>query len=77
MKICWVLLSFESSNEYTQQTIILQIGKKKKKKTQNIPQLYPFAFWPASIIKPQSLELPMSRTNFHGPRVVQATEVWK
>ena len=31
----------------------------------------PFAFWTGSMIKPQYLELPFSRTNFHGPNDVE------
>ena len=36
------------------------------------PKLYSFAFWPSVMINPQWIELPMSRTNFHGPRDVRA-----
>ena len=38
-----------------------------------MPKLSPFAFW--RLINPQWLELPMSRTNFHGPKDVRAIEV--
>ena len=39
------------------------------------PNLSPFASWPGAIINPQWLELPISRTNFHGPDDVRAIEV--
>ena len=35
----------------------------------------PFLSWPGAMINPQWLELLMSRTNFHGPKDVWATEV--
>ena len=41
----------------------------------NNPELSPFASWPGAVINPQWLELPMSRTNFHGPKDVRAIEV--
>ena len=40
-----------------------------------IPKLSIFASWPGDMINPQWLELPISRTNFHGPRDVWAIEV--
>ena len=40
----------------------------------NIQSLF-FASWRGVMINPQWLELPMSRTNFHGPRDVRAIEV--
>ena len=46
--------------------------RKKKKKT---PNLSPFASWPCVLINPQWLELPISRTNFHGPNDVWAIKV--
>ena len=61
-----------SSNEYTQHTIIVKKIKKKKKK---IPELSPFSSWPSVMINPQLLELPISRTNFHGPKDVWAIKV--
>ena len=39
------------------------------------PKRYLFAYWPCVMINPQWLELPISRTNFHGPKDVRATEV--
>ena len=39
------------------------------------PKLSPFASWPGCMINPQSLDLPMSRINFHAPKDVRATEV--
>ena len=58
-----------NSNEYTQHTIIVNEIKKKKKK---IPKLSLFASWPGTMINPQWLELPMSRTIFYGPK-----DVWE
>ena len=52
------------SNEYTQLTFML---KKLKR--------YPYyASWPGAIINPHWLELPLSRTNFHG---LKGVESWK
>ena len=31
--------------------------------------------WPGAVINPHWLELPLSRTNFHGPKGVRAIEV--
>ena len=56
------------SNEYTQHTIIVKEIKK-------IPKLSLFASWPGTMINPQWLELPMSRTIFYGPKDVRAIEV--
>ena len=39
------------------------------------PKLSPFTYWPGAMINLQRLELPMSRTNFHGPKDVRAIEV--
>ena len=36
----------------------------------------PFASWPGAMIKSHWLELPISRTYFHGPKDVRAIEVW-
>ena len=33
------------------------------------------ASWPGAIINPHWLQLPLSRTNFHGPKGVRAIEV--
>ena len=50
------------SNENTQYTFIL-------KKL----EIYPYyASWPGAIINPHWLELPLSRTNFHGPLGVRS-----
>ena len=49
--------------------------------TQKIPSCYRnqrdpyYASFPGTIINPHWLELPMSRTNFHGPKGVRAIEV--
>ena len=37
--------------------------------------LWTFSSWSGTKIKPQWLELPMSRTSFHGPKDVRAIEV--
>ena len=39
------------------------------------PKLSLFASWSGDMINPQWLELPVSRTNFHGPKDVRAIEV--
>ena len=39
------------------------------------PKLSPFASWPRAMINTRWLELPMSRTNFYGPKDVRANEV--
>ena len=41
----------------------------------DFPKLSLFASWTVAMINPQWLELPMSRTNFHGPKDVRAIEV--
>ena len=40
----------------------------------DFPKLSSFASWPGAMINPQWLELPMSRTYFHGPKDVRAIE---
>ena len=71
--VCWVysleLPHWGNSNEYTQHTII---RKKIKKLSLNYS---PFVSCPSPRINPQWLELPISRTNFHGPKEVWAIEV--
>ena len=53
-------------NEYTQLTFML---KKLKR--------YPYyASWPGAIINPHWLELPLSRTNFHGPKGVESLKFY-
>ena len=39
-------------------------------------KLPPFASWTGAMIDPQWLELPISRTNFHGLKQFRAIEVW-
>ena len=46
------------------------------RKSKRFPKLFLFASWPGAMINPQWLELPISRTNFHGPKDVRAIEVW-
>ena len=41
----------------------------------NNPQLMPFVSWPGVMINPQLFKLPISRTNFHGPKDVRAIAV--
>ena len=41
-----------------------------------VPKLSLFASWPGAMINPQWLKLPLSRTNFHGPKDVWAIKVW-
>ena len=45
------------------------------RKSKRFPWSTATAFWPGAMINPQWLELPMSRINVHGPRVVRAIEV--
>ena len=40
-----------------------------------IPKLSSFASWPGAINNPQYLELPISRSNFHGPKEIRVIEV--
>ena len=54
-------------------TLNIQLLCRKSKK--KIPKLSPFTSWLSTIINPQWLELPMSRTHFHGPKDVRAIEV--
>ena len=42
---------------------------------EDFPKLLPFTSWPGAVINPQWLELPISRTNLHGPKDVRAIEV--
>ena len=35
------------------------------------PKLSPFASWPGTMINPQWLKLPISRTNFHAPKIFE------
>ena len=58
------------SNKYTQYTFNCIKDRK------DFPKLSPFASWLGTMINPQWLELPMSRTIFHGPKDVWAIEVW-
>ena len=58
------------SNEYTQHTIIFFEDRK------HFHKLSSFASWPGAMIKSHWLQLPISRTNFHGPKDVRAIEVW-
>ena len=43
---------------------------------EDFPKLSPFATWPGTMIKSHVLELTLSWTIFHGPKNVQAIEVW-
>ena len=49
---------------------LLSIRSKKK-----ISKLSQFALWPGVILNLQWLELPISRTNFHGPKDVRVIAV--
>ena len=53
-------------------TLNIQLFVENRK---DFPKLSLFASWPGAMINPQWLELPISRTNFHGPKDVRATEV--
>ena len=52
---------------------ILLLSSRSKTK---FPKLLTFASLPGAMINPQWLKLPISRTNFHGPKDVGAIEVW-
>ena len=54
------------SNEYTQNTI---------RRWKRFPWIIAICFLTCVMINPQWLELPMSRTNFHGPKDVRAIDV--
>ena len=54
-------------------TLNIQLLCRKSKK--QIPKLSPFASWLGTIINPQYLEPPLSRTIFYGPKDVRAIEV--
>ena len=54
-------------------SLSIQLLCRKSKK--NYPKLSLFASWPGAMINPQWLELPMSRTNFYGPKDIRAVEV--
>ena len=41
----------------------------------DFPKLSLFASWTGAMINPQWLDLPMSRTNFHGPKDIRAIEI--
>ena len=45
------------------------------RKSERFPKLSLFASLPCAMINPQWLEIPISRTNFHGPKDVRAIEV--
>ena len=45
------------------------------KDRKGFPELSPFASWPGAITDPQWFELPISRTNFHGPKDVWVIEI--
>ena len=47
----------------------------RRSNEKNFPKLSPFASWPGVMIKPQWLDLSISRTNFHGPNDVRCIEV--
>ena len=68
MKLYVVCTHRGDFNEYTQHTIVV-------KEIKNIPKLSLFVSWPGTMINPQWLELPMSRTIFYGPKDVRAIEV--
>ena len=59
-----------NSNEYMQHTIFFVEDRK------HLHKLLPFASWSGAMIKSHWLELPISRTNFYGPKDVWAIEVW-
>ena len=48
-----------------------------RKSRKDIPKSSPFGSCPGAMVNPQWLELSMSRTNFHGPKDVQAIGLTK
>ena len=54
-------------------TINISLIYSRSKK--NIPNLFSFAFWTGAMINTQWLELPISRTNYYGPKDVRVIEV--
>ena len=53
----------------------LNISLIYRRSRKDIPKSSPFGSCPGAMVNPQWLELSMSRTNFHGPKDVQAIEV--
>ena len=45
------------------------------RRTKRHPYSIPIFYYLCAIVNPQLLEVPISRTNFHGPKDVRATEV--
>ena len=82
-EVSWKYL--ERFSSYRADTIFWQTDRRTDGRTDNIPLFYrrwknmpklsPFASWPGTVNNPQWLELPMSRTNFYGPKDDQAIEV--
>ena len=68
MKLYVVCTHRGDSNEYTQHTIVVKEIKKN-------PEIIAFVSWPGTMINPQWLELPMSRTIFYGLKDVRAIKV--
>ena len=70
-----VLTRIASSNEYTQHTIVLQKNEETSvvSYTTDIHILFPFST--NLVLWFQWLELPLSRSNFYGPKDVRANEV--
>ena len=56
-------------------TLNIQLLCRKSKKKKKFLKLSLFASWPGTMINPQWLEVPMSRTIFYGPKAVRAIEV--
>ena len=45
------------------------------RKSKRFPKIITVCFLTGAMVNPQWLELPISRTNFHGPKDVRAIEV--
>ena len=54
----------------------LQLLYRKSKKKKKIHKLSPFASRLGTMINPQWLEPPISRTIIYGPKDVRAIEIW-
>ena len=61
------MIFFDSSRKQIFRCIILCVLIRIEKIALNYRKLSPFGSWPGAMINPQWLELPISRTNFHGP----------
>ena len=69
-EILWFVYSLETPHRDGRLYIVAYCVEDRK----DFPKLSQFASWPGAMINPQWLELPISRTNFHGPKDVRVIE---